>query len=200
MEKWRTVYYGALLTTTLWSCSIDGEGLSFETGEDAAEADNQEGSLETNEEGTYIPVRNEEILLPPEFEQEISGSSQVLEYIEGLVASEELIVIDNDLTLTYSGMWYEENEQFYGVFLLTNKTGMTLNEMTFGIDWMYEGEVILDEYPVHYSADEMTSLPNDATLVWLVPVEEDAAHIVENMGEGDMHLSVNEIELIDYEE
>lgn len=145
--------------------------------EDISEPQNEEEKNLDTKEG-------EEVMLV--LSQAFEEAGQNAENNE-LVALAEVFLANNPdlgdegLTITYTGKYYTENEDFYGVFLLTNKSGKVINDMSFRFSWAYDEENIIEDLLVNYYAEEMNTLPDNSTILLLLPVESEKQELVKNI-------------------
>lgn len=209
MKPWKIFSFSFLFLILLFGCSNNNSAEDFtdnenETQESSADLEIEEKNnldIEDSEnQNVFEQVEREEtvLILSNAFEEanQNSENNELVALAEDFLTSNPNLGSEDSVTLTYTGYWYEENDQFSGVFLLTNKTGQTLNDFSFAIDWNYDGEIIYDSFLVNYYAESMNILPDHSTILLLLPIENEKQDLVREMESLDnFHLAISDVQV-----
>ncbi|MFC6465256.1 hypothetical protein ACFP65_09795 [Marinilactibacillus sp. GCM10026970] len=165
---------------------------------DASETDSSSMSMNETDEETGESVTGELVLSKAYEEANATAESNPLvQLAEDFLAANPNIGEEGLLNVSYTGNWYEEEEQLYGVFLLTNRTGMVINDMDFRFSWAYEGKPVVENQVINYRESDMSTLPENASILLLIPVDSAREELVKSMTKSeDLYLSISHIEVL----
>lgn len=165
---------------------------------DASETDGSSMSMNETDEETGESVTGELVLSKAYEEANATAESNPLvQLAEDFLAANPNIGEEGLLNVSYTGNWYEEEEQLYGVFLLTNRTGMVINDMDFRFSWAYEGQPVVENQVINYRESDMSTLPENASILLLIPVDPAKEELVKSMTKSeDLYLSISHIEVL----
>ncbi|MEC6746949.1 hypothetical protein VXN63_00230 [Marinilactibacillus sp. XAAS-LB27] len=167
-------------------------------GTDTTETDDSVTDTNEMDEETGESVTGELVLSRPYEEANATAESNPLvQLAEDFLASNPNVGEEGLLNVIYTGNWYEEEDQLNGVFLLTNRTGMVINDMDFRFSWAYEGQPVVENQVINYRESDMNTLPENASILLLIPVGPEKEEIVKSMSESEnLYLSISHIEVL----
>ncbi|WP_208560043.1 hypothetical protein [Marinilactibacillus kalidii] len=211
MKSWKWLIVTIAISSILTGCTNQDEGETQTEVETVEDTDPQTTETNTNEpsevtdlemnekdEETGESVTGELVLSKPYEELNATAESNPLvKLAEDFLAANPNIGEEGLLNVSYTGNWYEEEEQLYGVFLLTNRTGMVINDMDFRFSWAYDGQPVVENQVINYREFDMNTLPENASILLLIPVDPAKEELVKSMSESeDLYLSISHIEVL----
>ncbi|WP_225743786.1 hypothetical protein [Marinilactibacillus sp. Marseille-P9653] len=220
MKSWKWMMSAVVLSGMLAGCSGNDSGESTQTEmdtveeaetadtdateteetelTDTSETDGSSVNMNETEEETGESVTGELVLSKAYEEASATAENNPLvQLAEDFLAANPNVGEEGLLNVSYSGQWYEEEDQLYGVFLLTNRTGMMINDMDFRFSWAYEGQPIVENQGINYRESDMNTLPENASILLLIPVDPAKEELVKSMSKSeDLYLSISHIEVL----
>ncbi len=109
-------------------------------------------------------------------------SEEVTKYVEGILKENPNLGADDAISLNYADATNSDGTTTYALFLVTNRTGDTINQnFEFTVNWSYDGTVIYENQKVLYEPTEYGILEPNTTAVIFLPLPDGTVETVENM-------------------
>lgn len=165
-------------------------GCGMYTADDTSDNDTED-TAETEEEDTSIDFVLQE---SDRFAQVSPMNDDALRVLSDYVteAEDDQVGTAGELTLDYSGVYLTDEEAIYGVYLITNRTNVDMENIQFLVSQQTSGgELVLEEYPLYLGAEMFGTLEkNTAMPVYIeMDLEETSELDGEQFGAGDITLA-----------
>lgn len=81
----------------------------------------------------------------------------------------------------------------YEIFLFTNRSGQTLHDFNFTVDFSQGDTIFLKDFIVEYREDDFNTLPDKSVIAILLPIDNDQADILKN-GDGERSMAMSDLQ------
>ncbi len=109
-------------------------------------------------------------------------SLELINYVDRLITKHPLIGVEGKVSLNYTGATYTFDGKEYAVFLLINRTSVTINN-SFGLylNWQYDGFSVYDNQPIFYNHESRGDLESNHAVLMMLEISSEQKKIVDRM-------------------